>query len=209
MKDMYPKGFLPPAAMPLEKIWDDASFSSCCKGYEMKLFGAGLDDRHMPALVAFLQKRPDITVLNISANLLSDRGAILLANVRLKEIDISRNDIRDEGVCALLNNNTLTKVVLSDDDQISAERREQLKKLGDVNVFQERYLRVAQESVGTLLPVAVVTDIVMGYVDRGFPLKTAEELSNLGFFSPPVISNDPASKISAAIPPALSGYSSQ
>jgi len=67
--------------------------------YYLRVASCDLQDRDMPAIVAFLQKRNDITHLNLSGNHFTAEGAGILANshLELTVIDASHNDLGDRG----------------------------------------------------------------------------------------------------------------
>jgi hypothetical protein len=172
------------AAMPLEPIWNDASFSRRCEDHEMKLSGEGLDDSHIPALVEFLEKNPQITFLNLSMNRLGPEGATRLAGLRqIKVLDISYNDIGNEGAIALAGSNieelNLCTNNIGNEGAI-ALAGSNIKKL-DLSVNNH----IGNEGVSRLAANPIIE------------LVLSQNLGRFGLFPLPVVPNDPVPAISA------------
>lgn len=74
----------------------------------LNLSNRKITDEHIPVLLAFLKAHPEIRTLDLSCNLLSDSGAIKLAdNKTLRSLDIGANQIGDDGAIAFSGNETL------------------------------------------------------------------------------------------------------
>lgn len=77
-----------------------------CKNSALNLEGCGLDDEHIPDIVALIKDmKPPIEYLNISRNNIGVKSVELLVSLPLVNLDISYNHLRDKGLIELLNPN--------------------------------------------------------------------------------------------------------
>lgn len=89
------------------------------KGHLFNCNNAGLRDEHVPRLVAFLKNHPEITSVFLSHNTISNAGACQIAELEsVQYLDLSNNQIKDEGIKALVAN-THIKSLLLDSNSIS------------------------------------------------------------------------------------------
>lgn len=78
------------------------------KDVTLRLSRMDLNDEDIPALTAYLIKHPEINILHVCINDITDEGAIALARIpTLLQLDITFNKIGPKGLIALMYNGTL------------------------------------------------------------------------------------------------------
>lgn len=81
---------------------------------QLDLSNRNIQDTNIPIILNFLQSHPEITKINLSQNNISDEGAALLAsNQTLTSINLSENHIHDQGAIALAKSHTVQDLNLN------------------------------------------------------------------------------------------------
>ena len=97
------------------------NISQHIKNNTASFIGCDLHCRDMPNIVTYLNKHPEITIVNFKDNQIGRRGGRVLGEAKyLTYLDMRGNHIGNEGAVALAKQNNLT-TLLADNNKISAD----------------------------------------------------------------------------------------
>lgn len=124
-----------------------------CTGKSICLGDRGLDDKHMPAIVAALNKKPNIKHVDFSINNLGDDCIIDLCQLKhVTSLDLSRNNV-NKGVLDLVMKFNYLNLDQNNISKTSAE------KILDAVAIQCSYLNLNRNSLNAKLLSAINTKI--------------------------------------------------